>query len=35
MEDKKFPKDNSLLAGGRQELARVEEFAGKVKMVFH
>ncbi len=30
MEDKKFPKDNSLLAGGRQELARVEEFAGKL-----
>jgi len=31
MEDKKFPKDNSLLAGGRQELARIEEFAGKLK----
>jgi len=30
MEDKKFPKDNSLLAGGRQELAHVEEFAGKL-----
>jgi len=30
MEDKKFPKDNSLLAGGRQELVRVEEFAGKI-----
>jgi len=30
MEDKKFPKDNSLLAGGRQELAPVEEFAGKL-----
>jgi len=30
IEDKKFPKDNSLLAGGRQELARVEEFAGKI-----
>lgn len=31
MEDKKFPKDNSLLAGGRQELADVEEFAGKIR----
>jgi phosphoenolpyruvate phosphomutase len=30
IEDKKFPKDNSLLAGGRQELARIEEFAGKI-----
>jgi phosphoenolpyruvate phosphomutase len=30
MEDKKFPKDNSLLAGGRQELASIEEFAGKI-----
>ncbi len=30
VEDKKFPKDNSLLAGGRQELAPIEEFAGKV-----
>jgi phosphonopyruvate hydrolase len=30
MEDKKFPKDNSLLAGGRQELATIEEFAGKI-----
>jgi phosphonopyruvate hydrolase len=30
MEDKKFPKDNSLLAGGRQELAPVEEFSGKI-----
>lgn len=30
MEDKKFPKDNSLLAGGRQELASIEEFAGKL-----
>jgi len=30
MEDKKFPKDNSLLAGGRQELASVEEFSGKI-----
>jgi phosphonopyruvate hydrolase len=31
MEDKKFPKDNSLLAGGRQELSRMEEFCGKIK----
>ncbi len=30
IEDKKFPKDNSLLAGGRQELAGIEEFAGKI-----
>ena len=33
MEDKKFPKDNSLLAGGRQELATIEEFTGKIKAV--
>ena len=32
IEDKKFPKDNSLLEGGRQELAPVEEFAGKIKL---
>ncbi len=31
IEDKKFPKDNSLLAGGRQELATIEEFAGKIR----
>jgi phosphonopyruvate hydrolase len=31
MEDKKFPKDNSLLAGGRQELASIEEFRGKIQ----
>lgn len=31
MEDKKFPKDTSLLAGGRQELLSVEEFEGKVE----
>lgn len=30
-EDKKFPKDNSLLPGGRQVLAEVEEFAGKIE----
>lgn len=31
IEDKKFPKDNSLLSGGRQELASIEEFSGKIK----
>jgi phosphoenolpyruvate phosphomutase len=31
MEDKMFPKDTSLLAGGRQELVRIEEFQGKVE----
>jgi len=31
IEDKKFPKDNSLLEGGRQELASIEEFAGKIR----
>ena len=31
IEDKKFPKDNSLLAGGRQELASIEEFCGKIR----
>jgi 2-methylisocitrate lyase-like PEP mutase family enzyme len=31
IEDKKFPKDNSLLEGGRQELAATEEFVGKIK----
>ena len=31
IEDKKFPKDNSLLAGGRQELLPVAEFCGKIK----
>ncbi len=31
IEDKKFPKDTSLLPGGRQELLPVDEFAGKVK----
>lgn len=30
MEDKKFPKDTSLLPGGRQELVSIEEFSGKV-----
>jgi phosphoenolpyruvate phosphomutase len=31
MEDKLFPKDTSLLAGGRQELVWVEEFQGKIE----
>ena len=31
VEDKKFPKDNSLLEGGCQELAPIEEFVGKIK----
>ncbi len=30
MEDKTFPKDTSLLEGGRQQLLRKEEFQGKV-----
>src|SRR6185437_796803 len=30
MEDKTFPKDSSLRAGGRQELVSVGEFAGKL-----
>ncbi len=30
IEDKKFPKDTSLLPGGRQELVSIEEFSGKV-----
>ncbi|HTW50791.1 MAG TPA: phosphonopyruvate hydrolase [Stellaceae bacterium] len=31
MEDKLFPKDTSLLPGGRQELVRIEEFQGKIE----
>ncbi|MBV6303568.1 phosphonopyruvate hydrolase [Candidimonas humi] len=31
MEDKTFPKDTSLRAGGRQELVRIEEFQGKIE----
>jgi phosphonopyruvate hydrolase len=31
MEDKRFPKDTSLLPGGRQELVSIEEFTGKVR----
>jgi phosphonopyruvate hydrolase len=30
LEDKTFPKDTSLLPGGRQELVRVAEFQGKI-----
>ncbi len=30
MEDKKFPKTNSLLEGGKQELAPIAEFVGKI-----
>jgi len=30
IEDKIFPKDTSLLAGGRQDLVRIEEFQGKI-----
>ncbi|HEX3952656.1 MAG TPA: phosphonopyruvate hydrolase [Stellaceae bacterium] len=31
IEDKTFPKDTSLLAGGRQELIRIAEFQGKIE----
>ena len=31
IEDKKFPKDTSLLPGGRQELLPIAEFTGKIK----
>lgn len=31
IEDKSFPKMTSLIAGGRQELVRVEEFQGKIE----
>ncbi len=31
IEDKTFPKDTSLLAGGRQELVRITEFQGKIE----
>ncbi len=31
IEDKKFPKDTSLLAGGRQELLPANEFVGKIR----
>jgi phosphoenolpyruvate phosphomutase len=31
IEDKRFPKDTSLLAGGRQEMIPAEEFCGKIE----
>jgi phosphoenolpyruvate phosphomutase len=31
MEDKSFPKVTSLIAGGRQDMVRVEEFQGKIE----
>lgn len=31
IEEKKFPKDTSLLPGGRHELLRIEEFEGKIE----
>src|SRR5215467_1947457 len=34
IEDKTFPKDTSLLAGGRQHLVRVEEFQGKIDVAY-
>ena len=30
MEDKSFPKVTSLIAGGRQDMVRIEEFQGKI-----
>jgi len=33
IEDKTFPKVTSLVAGGRQELLRIEEFQGKIAAV--
>jgi phosphoenolpyruvate phosphomutase len=35
IEDKTFPKITSLVAGGRQELLRVEEFQGKLEAAVH
>ena len=35
IEDKTFPKVTSLVAGGRQELLRVEEFQGKLEAAAH
>jgi phosphoenolpyruvate phosphomutase len=35
IEDKTFPKVTSLVAGGRQELLRVEEFQGKLEAAVH
>ena len=31
MEDKSFPKVTSLIAGGRQDMVRIEEFQGKIE----
>ena len=35
IEDKSFPKVTSLVAGGRQELLRIEEFQGKIEAARH
>jgi len=35
IEDKTFPKVTSLIAGGRQELLRVDEFQGKIEAATH
>lgn len=35
IEDKTFPKVTSLIAGGRQELLRVDEFQGKIEAAVH
>jgi phosphonopyruvate hydrolase len=35
IEDKSFPKVTSLVAGGRQDLLRVEEFQGKIEAALH
>lgn len=35
IEDKTFPKVTSLVAGGRQELLRIEEFQGKIEAATH
>lgn len=31
MEDKSFPKVTSLIAGGRRDMVRIEEFQGKIE----
>lgn len=35
IEDKTFPKVTSLIAGGRQDLLRIEEFQGKIEAALH
>jgi len=35
IEDKSFPKVTSLVAGGRQDLLRIEEFQGKIAAALH